>query len=93
MINSSCYSGPSLLSRGKADFVVFHPPGKFLDGIFHSVNLRMGLVQEQAEGKMRIAVPTGTSEYAVDWKRKQFLSCAVRKANLLVLIHKQIPLK
>lgn len=57
-----------MLSRGKADFVVFHSPGKILDGIFHPVNLRMGLVQEPAEGKMRIAVPIGKAEYAVVWK-------------------------
>ena len=55
----------SLLSRGKADFVVFHSPGKFLDGIFHSVNLRMGLVQEPAEKKMRIPVPIEQAEYAL----------------------------
>jgi hypothetical protein len=53
----------------------------------------MGLIQEPAERKMRIPVPIGQAEQAVVWKRKQFLSCAVRKANLLVFIHKQIPLK
>lgn len=44
---------------------MFHSPGKFLDGIFHSVNLRMGLVQEPAEKKMRIPVPIEQAEYAL----------------------------
>ena len=53
----------------------------------------MGLIQTPAKRKMPVSIPIVQTEKAIIRNRKQRLSRAVRKANLLCFIHTKIPLK
>ena len=78
---------PLFLSGSINDFVSFHRPREVLNGIFHTVNLRMGLIQTAAKGKMGISIPVKQPEKAAVRNGKELGPRAVCKANLPFLTH------
>lgn len=70
---------------------MFHPPGKFPQGIVHAINLRMGGIQTAAKRKVPVSISIGQAENPRIGKGKQCLTLAVCKINLC-FIHKKSPL-